>query len=61
MPDHPERDRGAQEEKPGERETRRAQATRQDFTRRMEGRDVPPDAVVLNGQRTRDSPWMGGG
>jgi hypothetical protein len=59
--DNPERERGAQEEKAGEREAKRARATRQDFNRPKEGRDVPPEQSIVTGHRTTDSPWMGGG
>ena len=61
MADNPSRERGAQEEKAGEREAKRAPSTRQDFTRRKEGRDVAPEEEVVKGNRTPKSPWMGGG
>ena len=61
MADNPDRERGAQEEKPGDREEKRARATRQDFTRPQDGRDVPPEEEIVKGTRTPRSPWMGGG
>jgi hypothetical protein len=61
MADNPNRERGAQEEKPGEREAKRAPSTRQDFTRPKDGRDVTPEEEVKKGNRTSNSPWMGGG
>jgi hypothetical protein len=61
MSDNPNRERGAQEEKPGEREAKRAPSTRQDFTRPEDGRDVTPQEKVEKGTRTPNSPWMGGG
>ena len=61
MGENPDRERGAQEEHPGERETKRAQLTRQDFNRPAEGRDSVPEDEVVKGNRTTDSPWMGGG
>ena len=61
MADNPNRERGAQEESPGEREAKRAQTMRQDPSRPEEGRDVPPEREVVAGKRTRKSPWMGGG
>jgi hypothetical protein len=61
MADNPNRERGAQEEKPGEREVKRAPSTRQDFTRPEDGRDVTPEKAVRKGTRTPNSPWMGGG
>jgi hypothetical protein len=61
MADNPDRERGAQEEKPGEREAKRAPSTRQDFTRPQDGRDVVPDKEVVKGTRSPKSPWMGGG
>jgi hypothetical protein len=61
MVDHADRERGAQEEKPGQREVRQSPSSRQDFTRPKEGRDVPPEDSIENGDRTLDSPWMGGG
>ena len=60
MSENPDRERGAQEEKPGEREAKRAQSTRQDFKRPAEGRDSVPGDDVVKGNRTTDSPWMGG-
>jgi hypothetical protein len=59
--ENPPRERGAQEEKPGEREVRNAPSTRQDFTRPKEGRDVPPAEETEKGTRAPESPWMGGG
>jgi hypothetical protein len=61
MADNPNRERGAQEEKPGERETKRAPSTRQDFTRSQDGRDVTPEEKIVKGTRSPKSPWMGGG
>ena len=61
MADNPDRERGAQEEKPGEREAKRASANRQDFTRPQDGRDVVPEEEVVKGTRSTKSPWMGGG
>ena len=61
MGDNPSRERGAQEEKPGEREAKRAPSTRQDFTRQKEGRDVAPEEELVKGIRSPKSPWMGGG
>ena len=62
MADNPNRERGAQEEKPGEREAKRAPSTRQDFTRPQEGRDVAPEEEeVVKRKRSPKSPWMGGG
>jgi hypothetical protein len=61
MADNPNRERGAQEEKPGDRERKRAPSARQDFTRPQQGRDVAPEKEVVKGTRTPDSPWMGGG
>src|SRR5688500_10200894 len=55
------RERGAQEEKTGEREAKHSPSTRQDFTRPKEGRDVAPEDEKAKGTRTTDSPWMGGG
>jgi hypothetical protein len=59
--DKPDRERGAQEEKPGDREAKHAPSTRQDFTRPTEGRDVPPSDEIVKGNRNPKSPWMGGG
>jgi hypothetical protein len=61
MADDADRERGAQEEKPGQREAKKSPSSRQDFTRPKEGRDVPPEDSIENGDRTLDSPWMGGG
>lgn len=61
MADNPDRERGAQEQKPGEREAKRALTNANDGSRREEGRDVPPEQAVIEGKRTRDSPWLGGG
>jgi hypothetical protein len=61
MTDTPDRERGAQEEKPGQREVKQSPSTRQDFARPKEGRDVPPEDSIESGDRTLDSPWMGGG
>ena len=61
MADNPSRERGAQEEKPGEREAKRAPSTHQDFTRPQDGRDVVPEKEVVKGRRSSKSPWMGGG
>ena len=61
MTEKPEREHGAQEEKPGDREAKRAPSTRQDFSRPSEGRDAVPEDEVAKGHRTTDSPWMGGG
>ena len=61
MGENPDRERGAQEERTGEREAKRAQSTRQDFNRPAEGRDSVPKDEVAKGNRTTDSPWMGGG
>jgi hypothetical protein len=61
MADTPERERGAQEEKPGEREAKRAASTRPDATRHKDGRDAAPEAEVVKGNRSPKSPWMGGG
>ena len=59
--DEKERERGAQEERPGDREAKRAPSNRQDFNRPEEGRDSLPKDKVLKGKRTTRSPWMGGG
>lgn len=61
MDENTSRERGAQEEKPGQREVKRARATRQDTGRPPEGRDSVPEDEVAKGHRTTDSPWMGGG
>ena len=61
MSESPDRERGAQEVRPGDRETKRAQTTPQDFNRPPEGRDSVPADEVKKGNRTTDSPWMGGG
>ena len=61
MAENTTRERGAQEEKPGQREVKRAPSARQDFSRPKEGRDVAPEKEVATGKRTSKSPWMGGG
>jgi len=61
MAEIPDRERGAQEEQPGQREVKQSPSARQDFTRPKEGRDVPPEDPIESGDRTLDSPWMGGG
>src|SRR5687767_8127540 len=61
MSENTTRERGAQEEKPGEREAKQTPSTRQDFARPKEGRDVAPEDEIAKGNRTTDSPWMGGG
>ena len=61
MADNPDRERGAQEEKPGDREAKRAPSNQQDFNRPSEGRDSVPDDEVVKGNRSTKSPWMGGG
>ena len=50
-----------QHESPAEREARKNPTNRQDPTRPPEGRDQAPDDAVKRGQRSTDSPWMGGG
>lgn len=61
MAENPNRERGAQEEKTGEREAKRAQSTQQDFSRPTDGRDVTPEEQIVKGNRSSKSPWMGGG
>lgn len=61
MADKPNRERGAQEEKTGEREAKHAPSTHQDFTRPKDGRDVAPEKEIEKGTRSPRSPWMGGG
>jgi hypothetical protein len=61
MDDNPDRERGAQEEQPGDREAKRAPSNQQDFNRPPEGRDRVPDDEVVKGKRSTESPWMGGG
>jgi hypothetical protein len=61
MADQPHRERGAQEEKPGDREAKRAPSKRQDFTRPKEGRDTAPATETDDETRSPESPWMGGG
>jgi hypothetical protein len=53
--------RGAQQERPAEREAKRNPADRQDLERPSKGRDEPPDDAVDEGKRSPDDPWMGGG
>ena len=61
MTENPDRERGAQEEQPGQREKKRAPSTRQDFTRPQEGRDTLPEDETVKKNRTTKSPWLGGG
>jgi lipoate-protein ligase A len=53
--------RGAQEVTTGEREARKQAERQQDLQQPPEGRDIPPEDEVKRGNRTPDSPWMGGG
>jgi len=53
--------RGAQQETPAERETKKNPTDRQDFEKPSEGRDLPPGETVEQGKRSPKSPWMGGG
>jgi hypothetical protein len=61
MDENLDRERGAQEEQPGDREAKRAPSTQQDFSRPSGGRDCIPEEEVEKGNRSTDSPWMGGG
>ena len=53
--------RGAQQERPAEREAKKNPPDKQDLEKPSEGRDKPPDETVEDGKRSPDSPWMGGG
>jgi len=54
--------RGAQQERPADREAKKNPVDEQDFKKPSEGRDKPPDKkTVEKGKRSPDSPWMGGG
>lgn len=61
MAENLDRERGAQEEQPGQREKKRATSIRQDFTRPQEGRDTLPEDETVKKNRTTKSPWLGGG
>ena len=61
MTENPDRERGAQQEQPGQREQKRAPSNRQDFTRPQEGRDTLPEDENVKKNRTTKSPWLGGG
>jgi hypothetical protein len=53
--------RGAQQETPAEREAKKNPSNHQDLEESPQGRDEPPAQPVKKGQRSPDSPWMGGG
>ena len=53
--------RGAQQERPTEREAKKNPANRQDLGKPSKGRDQAPAEPVEQGKRSPDGPWMGGG
>jgi hypothetical protein len=53
--------RGAQQESSADREAKKNPVDKQDLKKPSEGRDTPPDETLEKGERSSDSPWMGGG
>jgi hypothetical protein len=53
--------RGAQQETPADRESKKNPSKRQDLDKPAEGRDEQPADTVESGKRSPDNPWMGGG
>jgi hypothetical protein len=53
--------RGAQQEKPAEREVKKNPSNQQDLEKAPPGRDEPPTKATTPGKRSPESPWMGGG
>lgn len=53
--------RGAQQETPAERESKKNPSEQQDLERPPEGRDEAPAETVEQGKRNPQSPWLGGG
>ena len=59
--EHGDESRGAQQERPAEREAKKNPANRQDLEKPSNGRDEAPAEPVKQGKRGRESPWLGGG